>query len=868
MTERPLPNSEILPELSKLEFSSFIKAREQPPKWGLLDFIWRRERYGRTIPQKRGRDRLFWQKKGWETKQSPNAFFDPAFYVENCSLERRPSSLEEVIELYLKNGLSGHAPHWLFSEKEYFFFNPELSEKRFCFDVGQFIRRIRTEPELFLNYYDHFVLKGDLEKKRPHRFFVPKLFLEELEKLSPKRELPEGMGAWQFFLSCFELQITTLRTSWHFDPVYYLEKYPEVAEEIAKKKFSSPLHHYLTNKTPLAFDPCKYFSETEYLRHHPDVREAIEAGNFRNGYDHFLRCGQEEGRTFLTDKNFYPRNIFHFLQKTPEVEAEMKRLGADDLFSLYVAYHELGKDLKTLYAPAEEKETQSKETLKDFGQIMRLSQARQEALFSVLSRSPLQVFSESWDEDFFTAKPYLSVVLFSHGDYTALISSIESLAPILKQGTELLIVSSGNLEEQRTVERLVKGEYRFCHLLKLEDVLAFWKTALQTLRAENTLWMAAGVRLEGINLSRMLAVLEKGDAAAFGARVIQGLKENHGGSLSYDGTLNSFREVSEQEKYSFFEGEKEIDVPPSGIFLFQVSSVREIWKKIQEAQQVKERLIWTSFSDFETVALSLRESGKKIRFSPTFYAVVSEKLSFSKGEMSLARWRRKNFADLLLAERPEKLSFVLPKLPDNSSSEGDKILLEEVQFFSNLGFELNLLAFDKNEADFFKRLCSFGTKIDWEEASQNWQNSLFERLEKSDLTWIVGLESLQKFLTGWQNYQTESSLLSPCVVDLRFEKDLSELSLPLLDAIEKNPLIEGIILVEEGKCPLLDKKPELRQIILSSKSTRSEKQQKLRMIFMQLRQVFEMQGEVVLEDLEFSQKDHFPPKRPLKLIGD
>ncbi len=41
-----------------------------------------------------------------------------------------------------------------------------------------------------------------------------------------------------------------------------LERYPEVADDIARGMWRSALDHYLHNATPLAFDPLPIFSET------------------------------------------------------------------------------------------------------------------------------------------------------------------------------------------------------------------------------------------------------------------------------------------------------------------------------------------------------------------------------------------------------------------------------------------------------------------------------------------------------------------------------------------------------------------------------------------------------------------------------
>ncbi|KMQ88988.1 pyridoxal phosphate biosynthetic protein [Lasius niger] len=830
---------EILPEFSKPEFEDFRKARKQPLKWALFDFSWRRSRYGRNIPQKRGRDLFLWNKQGWKSGQAPNLFFDPAFYVTRFS-QNEPFGDQTPLEFYLFKGLSGEAPHWLFSEKEYFLFNTDLPKEHFTFDLQKFLRLSAEKEEVFLNGYDHFCLEGDREGKRPHRFFSPALFLQSLKEAFPSLEMPQEMGAWEFFLSQFELDITQLRTSWYFDPKWYLQTYPEVAEKIEKKKFSSPLHHYLTNKTPSQFNPLPYFSEAEYLTHHPDVQGALDGGAFRNAYDHFLSCGMEEGRTFLTDKQGYPRSIFHLIEESPEAFAEMKALKATDRFALYVAYQELGKDLNALPKPSKERKRRPEDSLQDSGQIIRLSQARQEALFSVLSRSPLQIFAEGWEGDLPHEPPYLSVVLFSHGDYAALVSSIESLAPLLKQGTELLVVTSGNMKEAEIVRTLVKGEIRFCHLLKTEEILTFWEKALETIRGQTALWLEAGVRLKSENLKAMLPRLENKEISAFAGVVKEGLHYVLGGCVAMDGTL-PFQPLKPEKMDEIFQGETEIDLPAAGMMFFDVSAVKDVWQKIRESQKVKDRIVWTGLSDFESLALSLREYGNKILFSPSFIAHAESKLSFPTRESHLARWRRKMFPTLLLAEKPETIRFILSTLPDMEKNPEDAGLLCQIKSLITAGFSVHLLALKKQKTDLLERFLDFGSKLSWEEAPQDRDLSLLKLLENSDLTWMIGREALQTILDFWQHHLGEIHALSPCLLDLRFETDLSLWDKAVFSEIEKNPLIDIVALKKGMAFPILDSFPELEQMILSLPQKQGEAAdpleiEKLRFIFDHSRQ--------------------------------
>ena len=72
------------------------------------------------------------------------------------------------------------------------------------------------------------------------------------------------------------------------------------------------------------FDMGK-FNEKEYLSLHLDVAEAVKAGVFKNGYEHYVRHGKAEGRAASLADNLSPRKkvlsprekaVFHLVNKT------------------------------------------------------------------------------------------------------------------------------------------------------------------------------------------------------------------------------------------------------------------------------------------------------------------------------------------------------------------------------------------------------------------------------------------------------------------------------------------------------------------------------------------------------------------------
>lgn len=79
----------------------------------------------------------------------------------------------------------------------------------------------------------------------------------------------------------------------YFDEAYYRRANPDVAQDWA----GSALDHYRLHGIHEGRDPNAGFSETAYLTLHPDVAAALAAGQFANGYAHFLAFGRAEGRS-------------------------------------------------------------------------------------------------------------------------------------------------------------------------------------------------------------------------------------------------------------------------------------------------------------------------------------------------------------------------------------------------------------------------------------------------------------------------------------------------------------------------------------------------------------------------------------------
>ena len=87
-----------------------------------------------------------------------------------------------------------------------------------------------------------------------------------------------------------------------FDENYYLLKYPWVKNAIEAGKFTSGLDHFqkVGMQQQGLTEISRYFDESYYLANNPDVANAVQSGNFPSGLAHFIQSGYEEGRTNIS----------------------------------------------------------------------------------------------------------------------------------------------------------------------------------------------------------------------------------------------------------------------------------------------------------------------------------------------------------------------------------------------------------------------------------------------------------------------------------------------------------------------------------------------------------------------------------------
>ena len=99
-----------------------------------------------------------------------------------------------------------------------------------------------------------------------------------------------------------------------FNVRYYLGRYPDARAAVEAGDYTDAFDHYLRVGAYNGYDPSEYFDEDFYVRHNPDVASAIQSADLHSGFEHFTRSGQAERRdpTVFFDQNYY-------LAKNPDV---------------------------------------------------------------------------------------------------------------------------------------------------------------------------------------------------------------------------------------------------------------------------------------------------------------------------------------------------------------------------------------------------------------------------------------------------------------------------------------------------------------------------------------------------------------------
>jgi len=136
-------------------------------------------------------------------------------------------------------------------------------------------------------------------------------------------------GAVQFFhplsLHISQKQAPAHPSEENFCEQDYLLSNPDVSDAIERGEFKSGFDHWLRvgKQEGRSFEPAE-FNEIEYLELNPDVVELIRDGLFASGRDHWRRRGRLEGRNI---KIVHPMSLSHLKRLSYEMQVRLNQMG-------------------------------------------------------------------------------------------------------------------------------------------------------------------------------------------------------------------------------------------------------------------------------------------------------------------------------------------------------------------------------------------------------------------------------------------------------------------------------------------------------------------------------------------------------------
>ncbi len=337
----------------------------------------------------------------------------------------------------------------------------------------------------YSNGYDHYLEKGQLERRVSTPFFVPDILRAAL--FQQRVPLDSGMG--EFTRLTLSQDLNTFRCSWYFDPVWYLAQYEDVAGKIESGEYVSPLHHYLSNETPTHYSPNAIFSERAYLERYSDVNDQVRARSLRNGYDHFVRYGLFEGRSPAEGISLPRTRLTGHAPTWREICSN--------------AFIDL---VKTGGAPPATPLTDAPA----LRQLENLQALRAETLLPLLARTPL---------DFrYVGTPELSVVILAPSHFLALLQTLASLHEGNRGALQVVLLDAGAKDETAEIERYAHGVERLpVASARLQDGL---QRVVPQLAADRVLLIEAGCHLFYGSLANGLSRLGQDGVIAVAPQIL------------------------------------------------------------------------------------------------------------------------------------------------------------------------------------------------------------------------------------------------------------------------------------------------------------------------------------------------------------
>ena len=288
-------------------------------------------------------------------------------------------------------------PHWLFDEALYHARYPDLTQDNLA--AGG-----------FADGFDHYLRVGDREGRSGSLLLDPPHTLAHLPP--PAAALVAARGCFAWYLDVLGTVAEPDITPW-FDRAWYAARFT------LPRNARGALHHYLTTLPP--GDPLPWFSETYYLATYADVAEAVAAGTWLSGYQHFLCHGAFERR-----RPSASLDLAQYAATHPAVAEDLAAGRAREAFSHFLAF---GRPETTAPAPDARAETR--------------------ALLPGRARAAL---------DFTPAGPPAVTVVFApRGGFAETLAALAALHADADGRAELILIATGAAGELGQLGRYLRG---------------------------------------------------------------------------------------------------------------------------------------------------------------------------------------------------------------------------------------------------------------------------------------------------------------------------------------------------------------------------------------------------------------------------
>lgn len=684
---------------------------QQGPLWSGFDAAWYRRRYAHQLAPK---DAALDDKalhNYWETNEAakltaPNRYFDEAWYLEHYPDVRRNVQEQGIFrngfQHYAEVGNQSCAGHWLFSAEYY------LKENH---DYG--FRALRKAG--YANAYDHFLAVGDKQFRSPHVFFEPEILIRSC--LAKDIPFDPSQGTFSQYLSLDDVEMGTVRTSWYFDPAWYVETYPQVKALIEQGLFINPLHHYLCCDEPQSFNPNPYFDESYYLEQYPDIREAVAQGAFRNGYAHFMRSGIRELRN-------------------PSAEVDMRAFAAGldmprDLHQAHVA-----NIFQLLVKQRDEPETPPVAKLSATA-ARTVALKKVEASLPSLCRQPLS-FSAN-------ATPPLTVLLISQGNYLLDVASLTALHAQGVPGLQIIIIGSASRLARQRLELAIEGIDYFNsdeHLplwQRVQDVLPF-------IRGAHILLIESGMQLLPMTLPAMMEALNTPHSGGSGKILAaNNVVLEAGSTVCRDGAVTARRQGVEALAHSV-SLQREIEAVQGGLLFCGYDGLERalsyVGKPVEEAF-------------FTCLSMALRAVGERLVYWPIIQAKALHVTAETYAQDRITKEALRRIFPTFLPthsivpsdgdgglNRQPQVMMIFQHLPRAVEGGPARRIMQHIQLFRQKGWRVMVVGLERGEEDRLTIACDYPADVDCWCGVKDIATFMQQHQARVKLFWLVGASSL------------------------------------------------------------------------------------------------------------------------------